>query len=179
MRYFKKLVGERIYLSPINTDDAELYTKWLNDPEVSGFVGNYNQMITLHNEKKQLESMAETGQHFAIVKLEGDALIGNISLKDILNPVYRRAELGIFIGDAENQGRGYGAEAIRLLLGYGFKTLNLHCVVLYVHADNGRAIACYKKTGFRECAYLREAIFKCGRYVDVIGMDMLESEFAD
>lgn len=176
MRYFKKIEGQRLYLSPINTDDAEIYTKWLNDPAVSVTLGNYNRVLSLHGERKFLETMATEGYNFAIVRSCDDVLMGNTSLIDI-NHVSRKATIGIFIGDAENRGKGYGAEALRLLVNYGFKTLNLHNIMLQVFSDNTGAINCYKKVGFKEFGRRREACYKNGQYVDDVYMDILETEF--
>lgn len=176
MRYFKKLTGERIYLSPMNIDDAELYTKWLNDAAVSEPLGWFRRMVSLSGEKKALENMALEGYNHAIVLNEGDKLIGNTSLMDIDN-ISRKATVGIFIGEAENRGKGYGAEALRLIVNYGFKTLNLHNIMLQVDSDNERGIACYRKAGFREFGRRREACFKNGQYVDIIHMEILSNEF--
>lgn len=176
MRYFRKLTGERIYLSPLNTDDAEIYTKWLNDQSVSGNLGNFGQAITLCGEQKVLERMASEGQNYAIVLMKGDVLLGNISLMDI-DSVNRTATVGLFIGEADRRGKGYGAEALRLILSFGFKTLNLHNIMLQAHADNIQGIACYKKVGFREFGRRREAKYKDGRYVDIVNMEILDHEF--
>jgi RimJ/RimL family protein N-acetyltransferase len=87
------------------------------------------------------------------------------------------AFIGIFIGEDEQRSKGYGAEAIRLILGYGFKTMNLNNIMLSVHEDNYAGIACYKKAGFREAGRRREWVFKDGKYIDVIYMDILAREF--
>jgi len=175
MRYFRKLQGERVYLSPVNPDDAEQYTKWMNDPEVACNLGQHQNVISLRSERKFVEEMAESGYDFAIVLDESDTLTGNISLEDIGNRD-RCATLGLFIGDAENRGKGYGTEAIRLLLRYAFDTLNLHNVKLSVHADNAQGLACYRKVGFKEFGRRRGATFKNGAYVDVVYMDILPGE---
>lgn len=177
MRYFRKIAGERVYLSPMNTDDAEIYTKWLNDKSVGGNLGNFSQAITLSNEQKALERMASEGQNYAIVLKEGDALIGSISLMDI-DHISRGATVGLFIGEADQRGKGYGAEALWLILDYGFGTLNLHNIMLQAHADNLQGLACYKKVGFREFGRRREAKFKDCRYVDVVYMEILDHEFS-
>jgi RimJ/RimL family protein N-acetyltransferase len=176
MRYFKKLVGERIYLSPMNTEDAEQYTAWLNDPAVAGNLGQYARAISLVGEQKALEEMAAGDHNYAIVGFLDDRLIGNISLMEI-NGVQRTAELGMFIGEDSDRGKGIGTEAIRLLLTYGFQWLNLQNIMLTVHADNARAIACYRKAGFTEFGRRRGACFKDGQCVDLVYMDMLRGEF--
>lgn len=176
MRYFMKLVGDYVYLSPMNVGDAELYTKWLNDKAVSGNLGNYSKSISLSGEQKTLEEMSGKGYNFAMVRKGDDTLIGNISLMDA-DFTNRIATVGLFIGDAENRGKGYGAEALRLILDYGFNTLNLHNIMLTVHSDNAPAVACYKKVGFREFGRRRECTFKDGHYIDLIHMEIMDTEF--
>jgi RimJ/RimL family protein N-acetyltransferase len=177
MKYFKKLVGMRVYLSPINTDDVEIFTKWLNDHDVSSNLGGmFAQMISLNSEKKSLEGLASEGQNYAIVLLENDTMIGDISLHRI-DEISRAAEVGLLIGEAEYRGKGYGAEALRLILDYGFKTMNLHNIMLLVHSNNEQAIACYKKVGFRKFGSRREARFTDGKYIDDEYMDILDTEF--
>ena len=178
MRYFEKISGERLFLSPQNADDTETYTKWLNDPAVAEPLGGYSMMFDLAKVRKQLDGAAEgdNAQWYSIVLREGERLIGNVSLKDI-DAVHRSATLGVFIGEAADRGQGYGAEATHLMLHYGFNTLNLHNIQLQVVASNEQAIACYKKAGFREFGRRREAEFHGGKYVDVVYMDILNSEF--
>jgi len=177
MRYFKKMTGERIYLSPLNPDDAVTYTKWFNDKDMVGNLGLYTQMISLSKEKQTLEDMAAGNtHHYAIILLDGDLLIGGVSL-DSVNHRCRAADLGIFIGDEAYRSKGYGAEAIRLILNYGFNDLNLHNIMLTVHADNLRGIACYEKVGFKEIGRRREAMFKNGRYIDMVYMDIMDTEY--
>ncbi len=177
MRYFRKIVSERLYLSPFNTDDIKIYTKWaewMNDRTVADNFGGYHNLVSPASAKKTIEELK--GYRFDMILLEGDVLIGHISLHDI-DHLNRNAFLGIFIGDEEHRSKGYGAEAIRLILDYGFKTLNLHNIMLSVHADNYAGISCYKKAGFRECGRRREWIFKDGKYIDKIYMDILAREF--
>lgn len=80
MRYFKKLVGDRIYLSPRNSEDVEIFTEWLNDFETTDYIGRSSAIVSLEGEKKYLEehSFAEAG--FVIVTLEEDKMIGTVSL---------------------------------------------------------------------------------------------------
>ncbi|MDR2526205.1 MAG: GNAT family N-acetyltransferase [Oscillospiraceae bacterium] len=179
MRYFPKLVGERIYLSPKNLDDAEIFTKWINDPEVSAYLGLHGSLLSLPAEHELLERHAKSDDsryEFCIVEKDGDRLLGSIGLHCIKRN-YRSCELELFIGEAADRSQGYGAEAIRLLLRYAFRTLNMHCVLLHVNSTNARAIRCYEKCGFQQCGRQREAIFMNGSYADKISMDILESEF--
>ena len=51
MKYFKKLVGDRIYLSPRNSEDVEIFTKWLNDFQTTDYIGRSSNIVTLQEEK--------------------------------------------------------------------------------------------------------------------------------
>jgi len=176
MRYFKKIIGEHVYLSPINMNDVEIYTKWINDYKVSANLGIYRQMIDLNNEQKILEHLASEGHNFSIVLVNDDTLIGNIGLADI-DHINRKATVGLFIGESEKRSKGYGYEALKLILGYGFKTLNLHNIMLQVHSGNKQGIACYNKVGFHEFGRRHEAEFKNGQYIDIVQMEIMDNEF--
>ena len=179
MRYFKKLVGERIYLSPMNIEDAEKYIEWFSDFRTTDGIGSSSKLMTIEAEREWIESNNKKQEYnFAIVDLETDQLIGNCGI-DRINAKDRKATLGVFIGEEENRGKGYGAEALKLLLDYGFNYLNLHNIELSVMAFNERAIACYKKVGFKEVGRRRESYFLNGKYYDHIMMDILDREFEE
>ena len=175
MKYYKKIVGERMYLSPVSADDADIYIRWMNETVARNF-GQYSLVVSSKNDLKWLYEPPSDMQRYAMVLLDGDVMIGSISIHNI-DHLNRNAFIGIFIGEEEHRNKGYGAEAIQLILAYGFKTLNLHNVMLSVHEDNIEGIACYKKIGFREVGRRREWLFKNGKYIDIIYMDMLECEF--
>lgn len=177
--YFKKLLGEHIYLSPISVDALEKYTKWMNEFETTDYIGKSNKICTIEKEKEFLENCAKDESIIlGIVELKNNNLIGNCGLKKI-NNISRTATLGIFIGDKEERNKGYGAEAIRLLLDYGFNYLNLHEINLDIFEFNKRAIKCYEKVGFKEYGRRRECIYLNGKYYDKISMDILKSEFTE
>ena len=177
MKYYKKLIGERIYLSPVSVDDAEKYVEWFCDFKTTDGIGKSSSIMTVESEREWLEnSLKNNDFNFAIVDLENDELIGNCGIMNI-NQINRSAEVGIFIGDENKRSNGYGTESLRLLLDYGFNYLNLNNIHLGVKAFNERAIACYKKVGFKEYGRRREAYFLNGKYYDHVFMDILAREF--
>lgn len=178
MKYFKKLLGDRIYLSPRSLEDAEKFTEWMNDFNVTDYTGRSGQLMSLQGEKNYLEENSNPEAVFSIITLDEDKLIGTVGLERINHP-HRTATLGIFIGDKDYLSKGYGSEAIRLLLDYGFNYMNLHSIKLTVFAFNERAIKCYKKCGFKETGRYRENRFINGKYYDTISMDILENEFKE
>jgi RimJ/RimL family protein N-acetyltransferase len=102
--------------------------------------------------------------------------IGNCGLHNI-DWKNRVTEVGIMIGEKEYQGKGYGTEAMELLLKYGFETVNLNRIQLHVYDFNIRAIKSYTKIGFIEEGRMRQAQFKNGKYCDMILMSMLHEEW--
>lgn len=180
MEYFKKLVGQRIYLSPKSGSDEEVkkFTEWLNDFNTTDYTNRSAQLLSLKAEKEYLDSHYKDGANFAIVTLDENKLIGSISLEKI-NYTNRTAVLGIFIGDKDYRSKGYGTEAIRLILDYGFNYMNLNNISLNVLSFNERAMKCYKKCGFEEYGRRRQCVFINGKYYDRVGMDILAEEFKE
>ena len=180
MNYFKKIVGDRIYLSPKGSSEEEIqkYTEWMNDFQVTDYTGRTGYICTLSGEKEYLEALdkRDDSRAFDIVDLNSNKLVGTVSLEHI-NSIERSAVLGIFIGDENYRNNGYGTEAIKLILEYGFKYLNLHSVRLDLLEINERAHKCYLKCGFKDSGRSREQIFLNGKYYNRLHMDILESEF--
>jgi len=174
--YFKKLVGKKCYLSPMDSNDAEKYTEWLNDLEVSTGLGHvYEGTINVDVEIGILEELSKK-HNYSIIDIETDELIGSCGFS-IIDNLNQTAENGIFIGNKKFWDKGYGAEAMALLMDYGFKALNLHNIMLRVFSFNERAIRCYKKIGFKTIGKRREALKRGSKVFDIIYMDILFNEF--
>lgn len=175
MKYFPKIVGEKVYLSPLSLEDVERYTAWLNDFSTTRFLTLVSAQVTLHGEKDSLVVLSK--EHcYAIIEKGRDELLGNCGLFAI-DQTHRSAEVGIFIGPEAARGSGYGTEALKLLCDYGFNVLNLRSVHLRTYSFNERAVASYRKVGFKEAGRFRKAHFYAGAYHDVILMDLLSEEF--
>jgi len=176
MKYFKKIIGNKVYLSPINSDDYLKYVEWLNNYEIVKGINHYTNMISIYSEKEWLEKASSEKYNFAIINKENDSLLGNISLMNI-NEINRTAELGIFIGDENFLSRGYGSESIMLLLDYAFKYVNLNNIMLKVYDFNKRAIKAYEKCGFKTFGVWKNCHYFNGEYSDEIFMNILKDDF--
>ena len=176
MKYFKKIVGDRIYLSPMNSDDYLKYVEWLNNYEIAKGVNQYTKMVSIDGEKEWLEKASSEKYIFAIINKENDMLLGNISLGKI-DEINRTAELGIFIGDENYLSHGYGSEAIMLLLDYAFKYVNMNNIMLKVYDFNKRAIKAYEKCGFKTFGIWKKSHYFNGEYGDEIFMNILKEDF--
>jgi RimJ/RimL family protein N-acetyltransferase len=111
-----------------------------------------------------------------IQTLANDQGIGFVGM-DGINWVHGEAWLGIGIGDRRFWGQGYGTEAVRLILKYGFGELNLYRISLNVFDYNGRAIGSYQKAGFKIEGRARSAVKRDGKRWDLVFMGILGSEW--
>ena len=176
MKYFRKLEGDQVYLSPMSIEDAETYCRWLNDPLIAGNIARTDKADSLTAELEYIEKTHKKNAHiYAIVNNETDTLVGNIGIEEIDN-TSRTATIGVFIGDEENRGKGFGSEALRLACRYAFDRLNMHSLHLWVFSFNERAMNVYKKVGFKEVGRMRESYYLDGKYHDSILMDILRDE---
>lgn len=174
--HFKKIVGEKVYLSPRSVDDSEKFAKWLNNYEIAKYLNQFTKTITVEGEKDYLSKVSTNSYDFAIVDKETDELIGSISLMSI-NNISRTAELGIFIGEEDHLSHGYGSEAINLLLNFGFNHANLNNIMLKAIGFNKRALKAYEKCGFKVFGTWPKADFVNGEYHDLVYMYILKDDF--
>lgn len=175
------IYGERLRLRALERSDVPRYYEWVNDPEITDGLKLFLPMSTL-DEEKWFESSTQGPQETRPLVIEiqegnGWRMIGNCSFID-LDWVARSAEFGIMIGDKTVWNQGYGTETVLLLLRHGFNTLNLNHVGLKVFADNARAIRAYEKAGFVHEGRMRQAVYRQGKYRDVLFMSVLREEWA-
>jgi RimJ/RimL family protein N-acetyltransferase len=172
--------GALVRLRGLEKSDLDAIMKWVNDEEVKQFLGAgpLTYPVSRMQEENFIEFAnrpADDRKTFAIETLAGEYL-GGIDFHTI-NWIDRFAEIGIVIGDKRFWGKGYGTDAMRVMLRLAFDKMGLHRVWLRVFAFNERAIASYEKCGFRREGVLREQRFWGGKYHDVLVMGLLESEY--
>jgi RimJ/RimL family protein N-acetyltransferase len=160
--------------------DVERNQRWLNDQEVTRFLTARYQFSLLADENWMRERTSKplawgANLGFAIETKDGRH-IGNTGLHNASGE-NRSADLGIMIGEKECWGRGYGTDAVRTLIGFGFDEMNLNRIALDVYDFNERAIASYRKCGFAEEGRRRRDIYRAGRYVDVVMMSVLHEHW--
>jgi RimJ/RimL family protein N-acetyltransferase len=169
------IVGEKVALGPLLRDQLPLYLEWFNDLEYARTTSGVRPMTLEQLEGYYDNDMKDRGQvHFTIYDRETSTPIGGTNLYDIDG---RNASFAIGIGEASFRGRGYGTEATRLMLDYGFNGLGLHNIWLSVYAFNERGIAAYERAGFREIGRRRQVLNRFGKLHDVVYMDCLATEF--
>ena len=170
--------GKLVRLRAYDRSDIDFLMRWTSDDEVMQFLGPGRIPNTRAFQEQQIEDAIRpdsTAKIFVIETLGSEA-IGECGLRNF-DWVSHNAELIITIGDKRYWGKGYGTDAVSLLLQLAFDRLNLHSVNLTTHGTNERAIRCYEKCGFVREGLFRERTFVRGSYVDVVAMGVLRSEY--
>lgn len=175
------IAGERVFLRPLEAPDAELYRRWRADAAPMALAGWPDPApMSLAQVEARIERLAkEQGDDiydFLICLLADERPIGEVMLMDI-DRRNGSAEVGIFIGEAEEWGKGYGTDAINALVGFGFGELRLERIWLEVWTENGRARRAYEKAGFVYEATLRNDRYEGGRFTSGDVMSILRDEW--
>lgn len=162
---------------PLDFIHAEYIVKWRNDPDVSFYLFS-NDILTLESQRRWFEIYRNSNsrKEFIIYTLDNNIAIGNIGLTGI-DMHNLKAELTIILGEKEHRGRGFGEEALRLIMSYAFQDLMLNKIALKVFKYNESALKLYNKAGFKLDGILRQDIYKNNQFNDVLEMSLLKEEW--
>ena len=174
------LVGERIYLRPLDESDiTEENIEWLNDTETTRFLEMTGAFPATYDTMKQWLEKYEnstTNLAFALVHKSTDRHIGNIALTDI-NWIHRTAVISLLIGVKEFWGKGYGTESQSLIIDYAFNRLGVRKMHSNPIVSNIPSVKIAEKLGFQLEGVMRKDIFLEGEYHDKLRMGMFPNEF--
>jgi RimJ/RimL family protein N-acetyltransferase len=176
------IASGRVYLRPLEAADAELYRRWRADAEPMALAGWRDPApMSLAQVEARIERLAkEQGDdvyNFLICLLGDERPIGEVSLGHI-DRKGGSAELGIFIGEPDEWGKGYGTDAVNALVDFGFGELRLERIWLEVWTENARARRAYEKAGFVYEATLRNDRYEGGRFTSGDVMSILRDEWS-
>lgn len=163
------------FFREIARHDLDTINAWRADKELVDLLGSPFRHIGLEVDQAWFDAYQKSRANnvrLAICLPDNGAIIGVVYLTQI-DWLNRSAELAIQLGVASQRGAGLGEQAVRAALAHAFDDLNLRRIHLTVLATNARAVALYKKVGFEIEGCLRQALFKNGRYVDVLAMALL------
>ena len=171
------LKGEKVLLRPMQEADIARQHEFNQDVELYLLDGDYPHVSSWQAARTFYESRTTPRDDMAPFAIEADGIyIGYCSLMN-LEHRHRNFELGIMIGDRAYWGRGYGRDAVTVLLHYGFHHLGGRRINLPTHARNKRAIRCYLACGFIEEGRPRQVVWIDGGYVDLVNMAILRDEW--
>jgi aminoglycoside 6'-N-acetyltransferase len=164
------LVSERVTLRPGREADLEPLVRIRREPSVWQWWRDVDPADVAS------DLIGENGDQLMVIEVSGE-VVGGIQYSEEPEPDYRHAGIDIFLAGAA-QGRGLGAEAIRLLAGYLFQHRGHHRLVIDPAADNKTAIRCYESVGFRPVGLMRQYERAVdGSWHDALLMDLLADEF--
>jgi RimJ/RimL family protein N-acetyltransferase len=175
------LTGNRVRLRGLRDDDLPTLVRWWQDPELGAL-----QMTSVAPASEaaarelfgRWSANQDSSVGFCIETLatpgQPALLVGHLDLFQV-QPKTRSATFAIGLG-SEHLGRGYGTDATRLAVSYGFREMNLHRIQLTTLAFNERALAAYRKAGFREEGRRRDGVFHDGAYHDEVLMSVLSTD---
>ena len=170
------LDGERIYLRSITHDDTDMIVKWRNQENVIKYFF-YRGEFTKESHERWLRERVETGEvaQFILYLKDGDRPIGCTYIRDI-DYINKKAEYGVFIGEADTRGNGIGKEALNLTVDYAFEKLGLHRIYARVLETNKPSLYSFLHSGFEQEALLKDAVFVDGAYHNVVVLGRLNSK---
>jgi RimJ/RimL family protein N-acetyltransferase len=170
--------GEQVALTPLTVGDLPVMFGWINDRNEVLWNAPYRPVTEAqHAEWFETIQRQKDSVIFGIRLVETGRLIGSCQLHSIKD-IHRSAELQIRLGESDGRNHGCGTEAVRLLLEFAFKDLNLRRICVHVLATNERALRLYERAGFVREGTLREAAHIDGRYVDIVLLGILRHEHA-
>ena len=171
------LRGERVTLRAVERDDMKrLHELYGNvDLALLGF-GAWQPRPMAEFEKFFERQMADNADPLFAIEADGK-LVGDcqLQMRDRRSQV---SSLGIAIYDPDYVGKGYGREALALLVDWAFRVQNYQRLWLGVFSNNERAIRCYRAVGFVEEGRQRRQMYVGGEYVDNILMGLLREEWS-
>lgn len=170
------IVGKSLILRPITIDDTEQIVKWRNNPSVmKNFI--FREKFTKEMHENWMHTKVETGQviQYIVEEKKTKKPIGSVYFRDV-NEAYDSAEFGIFIGEDDARGKGYGKEMTSLFVRYGFESLGLHRIQLRLVKGNAAAARTYSSVGFRKEGEFRDMVKIGDEYRTVIFMSILDSD---
>ena len=170
------LQGEMLVLRPVRADDADAMWDMVTDAEAMRLTGR-THAYTRDEVERWCASVADAPDRIDLAVTIGDAdeYLGEIVLSGI-DPVTKSARLGLSMRP-KYRGRGYGTEAISLVLGLAFDGLGLHRVEIDVLSINARAKSIYENLGFQVEGRRRDAFRDGDRWCDGIVMSLLEDDY--
>lgn len=176
------LASGQVYLRPFEASDAETYRRWRADAEPMALAGWHERApLSLAQVERRIAGLVEDqgkdAYTFVICLAADDRPIGEVMLADI-DRVNGSAQVGIFIGEPAEWGKGYGTDAVRAVVDFGFAELRLERIWLEVWTENPRAQRSYEKAGFVREATLRHDRWEGGRFTDGHIMSILRDEWA-
>ena len=176
--------GKLVRLSAYDPEEmSKAFARWNRNSEYSRLLNSSSGPLQSPKRaakwmEEEVGKLSPASYYFTIRTLDGDQLIGELGL-DVVNWSGRDAFVGLGIGETNYWSKGYGTDAMNILLRFAFSEINLRRVTLTVFEYNPRAIRSYEKAGFQHEGRLRKVLNKEGRRWDMLFMGILREEWLE
>lgn len=173
-------IEDKLNIRPITMNDTDNIIKWRNNERVrNNFIFRETFTTQMHENWMNTKVAGGEVEQFIIEELDTNRPIGSIYFRDV-DYSTRQAEYGIFIGEDDAIGKGYGTLVARWAVDYACCIMQLKKLILRVYADNKAAVRSYQAAGFCQEKYILE---KEKKEVDLLSVIKNESDnentFAD
>ena len=168
-----------IQLLPLRIDQAEIFHRWLQDPEVILYSLNaFQQMDSLAKVSRWLEATLADPRclNLGVYLAETRELIGHVGIAG-MSTVNQAGEYFILLGEKQYWGQGIATEVTRQVVARGFAELGLNRIMLTVSEPNKGGVKAYLRAGFQLEGRLRQACFRSGSFHDKLVMSVLREEW--
>lgn len=136
---------KNISLRKLESSDKKYFAKWWRDKELLELTSGYLEPISDNEVNEYFQDIIENKLNYNFIITVDDKTIGHISLA---KRQCNWHEIQIVIGEKEYWGKGYGSEAIKLLITEA-KSMKISKIYLEVRPTNTRAIKAYENCGFK------------------------------
>ncbi len=174
------LIGDRIVVRPVENEDIPTIFQWSSDYELKEL---FDFRVAFLN-KDELCSEVEKYRtdertiDLCIADKSSKRIVGRCVLTEV-DFINKKANCFLYIGEQEFIGKGYGTEALHIIMDYAFNKLNLNRLESYVFDFNKKAIKCYKRCGLKVEGIIREGVYRRGKYHDIYIMGILKCEYEE
>ena len=168
------ITGKKVILRPLQDDDAPFFAHWYNDPEVM-FECGFHEPTTLEDELKYIRKTDPEAEWYAVTDMTG-RLVGITGLLRMWRHWFC-TDMSIIIPDPADQGKGYGGEAVRLILDRAFNHHGFNRVAIGVVGLNTPALDFYERLGFIKEGIQEQGYFHNGVFSDFVMMRILRQEY--
>lgn len=177
------LKGELVRLAAVDYEElGKAYAHWNHDSELMRLMDSRSVQFRSAKSiadffEKDIKDASPAQYYFTIRALDDNRLLGDINLDVINNWGSRDAFVGLGIGNRDDWGKGYGTDAMQIMLRFAFTEVNLRRVTLTVFEYNPRGIRSYEKVGFQHEGRLRGALLRDGKRWDMLYMGILRDDW--
>ena len=177
MKVKEPIIGNKVILRAQREEDAAFFAYWYNRPEIM-FQCGFHEPTTQEAELTAIRKPeAEDRDWYAVTDSATGRIVGETGLLRMW-PHWSCTDMTIIIPDPEDQGKGYGGEAVRLMLERAFKHYNFNRVAIGVVGLNTKALKFYERIGFKKEGVQEQGYFYDGKFSDFVMMRILKNELS-